>query len=797
MSARDPSGSPPAPEGRPDVIRRAASLLLHPVVATATVVALLVLPLNVVGEASDNEARARASAAMFDEGFVAAERTLLALERSLNSRRTDVAVTAAAIADGVRDRDSEQLTAAARTVPTRRIDCFSSLGTRVVVTDAKGTVLGAVIAGQDPGRVCAPAEQASIGMIDGSATGLIAKWEASAGTPRARGALPDGSVVGEPFLRSVAGTDRAFVAIGSVVFPSATSRTAIGAIVLELPLETLVTDLQPMLSQVDDVYVLDRTGKFLLSAHEQTTRLLTDLSGIPLVAKAIRQPLIATSDPVRLREHSADPFSGESRPFVTTTMSDFGWQVIVVPEQRQMAAVEATLSQLRAARFGLGAVLAIAALLLTTALRAVTRRRRALAVSLEQQTATSQVLRTISRSAFDLDAVLQTVIIAAVRLCDADVGWINRLDASRGYARAGRTSELEKLVDVKVADQGREGFVNTRFADTPMGRAMEQRTTVAISDLSVDPRSRDTGGLADRIGARAVVAVPLLREGEPIGTVLLCRMTPRPFTEPEVGLAETFSDQIVVAMENVRLFTETQQKSEELDAASRHKSEFLANMSHELRTPLNAVIGFSDVLEQQLFGELNDRQTEYVRDIGASGRHLLTLVNDVLDLSKVEAGRMELEISTFSLVESVAAALSFVRERAVRHDIELSAVLPADLGPILADERKVRQVLLNLLSNAVKFTPDGGRIEVRVQRGDDLVVSVCDTGIGIASEDLPKVFDEFRQVGQSHEGTGLGLTLSKRFIELHGGRIWVESTPGKGSTFSFTLPIHRTADVRV
>jgi signal transduction histidine kinase len=232
--------------------------------------------------------------------------------------------------------------------------------------------------------------------------------------------------------------------------------------------------------------------------------------------------------------------------------------------------------------------------------------------------------------------------------------------------------------------------------------------------------------------------------------------------------------------------------------ASRHKSEFMANMSHELRTPLNAIIGFSDVLEQSLFGELNEKQTDYTRDIATSGRHLLDLVNEILDLSKVEAGRMELERSEFALGDTIRAALAFVRERAAGHRIELDSLVREDLGTLFADERKIRQVLLNLLSNAVKFTPDGGRVAVRALRMDgEMQVSVQDTGIGIAPEDQPRVFEEFRQVGttsdRSREGTGLGLTLAKRLIELHGGRIWIDSVVGKGTTFTFAIPVGRAA----
>jgi signal transduction histidine kinase len=250
--------------------------------------------------------------------------------------------------------------------------------------------------------------------------------------------------------------------------------------------------------------------------------------------------------------------------------------------------------------------------------------------------------------------------------------------------------------------------------------------------------------------------------------------------------------------QNVHLVGELQEKSQELALANKHKSEFLANMSHELRTPLNAIIGFADVLAQKMFGELNVKQSEYLADIGTSGRHLLELVNQILDLSKVEAGRMELEITAFAPAETIRGTLAFIRDRAAAHGIELAAEIPGDLPTVTGDERKIRQVLLNLLSNAVKFTPDGGRIAISARAANaELLISVQDTGVGIPLADQPAVFEEFRQVGQpsdrSREGTGLGLTLAKRFVELHGGRIWVESEVGKGSTFSFAIPVGRPA----
>jgi signal transduction histidine kinase len=285
----------------------------------------------------------------------------------------------------------------------------------------------------------------------------------------------------------------------------------------------------------------------------------------------------------------------------------------------------------------------------------------------------------------------------------------------------------------------------------------------------------------------------LLREDRIIGGLVIRRKSTGAFRPEVVELMKTFATQSVLAIQNARLFREIEEKSRQIDAANRHKSEFLANMSHELRTPLNAIIGFSEVLQERLFGELNEKQSEYTDDILTSGRHLLSLINEILDLSKVEAGRMELELGKFDLPVAIENARTFVRERATKHGITLEVTIEECLGEFVGDERKIKQILLNLLSNAVKFTAEGGRIGIAAKKTDDdgVEISVSDTGTGIAPEDQPTIFEEFRQVGGDYahkkEGTGLGLTLAKKFVELHGGRIWVTSELGKGSTFSFTL----------
>jgi len=267
------------------------------------------------------------------------------------------------------------------------------------------------------------------------------------------------------------------------------------------------------------------------------------------------------------------------------------------------------------------------------------------------------------------------------------------------------------------------------------------------------------------------------------------------------ALSEQFNKMAVDLKESYSsLERKVEERTRDLEVANRHKSEFLANMSHELRTPLNAIIGFSEVLQERMFGEMNDKQTEYIDDIHGSGKHLLSLINDILDLSKIEAGRMELDLATFSVPEAIGNALTLIRERALRHGIELTASIDPAVGAISADERKFKQILLNLLSNAVKFTPEGGRVVVAAQTARSMVeVSVTDTGIGIALEDQEAVFEEFRQVGKDYtrkaEGTGLGLALTRKFVELHGGNIRVKSEPGKGATFTFALPLEPARSV--
>ena len=412
--------------------------------------------------------------------------------------------------------------------------------------------------------------------------------------------------------------------------------------------------------------------------------------------------------------------------------------------------------------------------------RKVDERTRDLREALEQQTATSEILRVISSSPTDLQHVLKTVARSAARLCGGLDAAIYRV-----------TGDLLEPV-ATTGTLGAHPLPLTR--GTVTGRAVIDRKTGHVEDIldCIDTEFPDARPTQALVGFRTVLATPLLREGVAIGAILTRRTHVLPFSEKQIRLLETFADQAVIAIENTRLFHELEQKSRELELASQHKSDFLANMSHELRTPLNAIIGFSEVLTDGLFGQLNDKQGEYIADIHASGHHLLSLINDILDLSKVEAGRMELTVSAFDIPAAIGNAVMLVRERAGRHQLTLDVEVDQRLNSFAGDERKFKQILLNLLSNAIKFTPEGGRVSVRAQSTDDGVqVAVQDTGIGIRLQDQEAVFEAFRQVPSEYtsrrEGTGLGLALVKQFVELHGGRVWVDSAPAKGATFTFTL----------
>jgi signal transduction histidine kinase len=406
--------------------------------------------------------------------------------------------------------------------------------------------------------------------------------------------------------------------------------------------------------------------------------------------------------------------------------------------------------------------------------------------SLQQQTATADVLKVISRSTFDLQTVLQTLVESAVRLCDADHGAITRQRAgefffAETYGFSPEFVEYVRTVPVKP-ERG-----------TVTGLALLERRVVHVPDVRL---AKDyTWAKAQQLGQfRTLLGVPMLREGVPIGVLGLSRSEVRPFADKQIELVQTFADQAAIAIENVRLFEEIQDKSRQLAEASQHKSQFLANMSHELRTPLNAIIGVSEMLREDA-ESLNQDLEPLDRVLGA-GRHLLALINDILDLSKIEAGRMELHLETFRLVPLIEDVAKTIEPMATKNGNRLVIDCPADLGTILADQTRFRQSLLNLASNANKFT-EKGTITIAAHQGQEngrdwITVAVTDTGIGMTPDQMGKLFQEFSQASSAtaskYGGTGLGLAISKRFCQMMGGDITVESEPGRGSTFTIRLP---------
>ena len=408
-----------------------------------------------------------------------------------------------------------------------------------------------------------------------------------------------------------------------------------------------------------------------------------------------------------------------------------------------------------------------------------------LADSVEELQALSAVGEAVS-STLDLEEVLKTIVTHAVQLSETDGGSIFEFDQDTQEFRV-RTTYGTGADLVRALRAAR-----IRLGETAIGRSAALRRPQALPDLDMETPDPHIEQLL-RHGWKSMLAVPLLREDRILGALVVRRKRPGEFAVETAELLERFASQSALAIQNAHLFREIGEKSRQVEVASAHKSEFLASMSHELRTPLNAVIGFSEVLLDGMFGELNDKQREYLNDIRDSGRHLLELLNEILDLSKIEAGRMELEPGAFSLVEVLERGMAMVRDRAAQHSLELALEVEPGVDVIVADQLRIKQVILNLVTNAVKFTPDGGRVKVRAREFEGrLEVTVRDTGIGIAPEDREKIFQSFQTGGRdakAEEGTGLGLTLSRKIVELHGGRIWVESEVGRGSTFGFTLPL--------
>jgi signal transduction histidine kinase len=410
----------------------------------------------------------------------------------------------------------------------------------------------------------------------------------------------------------------------------------------------------------------------------------------------------------------------------------------------------------------------------------------ALTRSVGQLTALGEVGQAIS-SSLDLETVLQTIVSRAVQLTGVDAGSIYEYDAQDEVYRLQAAEKVEpELIEAVRKTPIRKG-------DGATGRTAVTLEPVQVADIEDKSYQGSRKDNLRRTGYRAVLAVPLLREDQLLGALQVFRKTPGPFAPEVVDLLKTFATQSAMAMQNARLFREIAEKGKQLEEASHHKSQFLASMSHELRTPLNAILGFNEMILDEIYGPVTPDVRSPLVEMQASGKHLLRLINNVLDLAKIEAGRMELSLQDYSVHDTVESVRSTLRSIAAEKGLELLTVVPADIPLAYGDPGRMSQCLLNLAGNALKFTK-AGKVEIGAKlEGGQLVYQVSDTGIGIPAEKIGSLFTEFKQtdatIASEYGGTGLGLSITKKFIEMHGGRIWIESELGKGSSFIFEVPL--------
>jgi len=412
-------------------------------------------------------------------------------------------------------------------------------------------------------------------------------------------------------------------------------------------------------------------------------------------------------------------------------------------------------------------------------------RTRELARSVEELQALGEVGQAVS-STLDLQKVLATIVAHAVELSETESGAIYEFDEAKEQfeLRATHRMSEELIKAIRKAP--------VHLGETALGWAGIKREAVQIPDIR-EEANYPLRQIIERDGLRALLAVPMLREDRLIGGLVVRRRAPGQFSKETVDLLQNFAIQSALAIQNARLFREIEKKGQELEIASKHKSEFLANMSHELRTPLNAILGYTELILDKIYGNVPEQIQEVLERVEQNGRHLLSLINDVLDLSKIEAGHLTLSLNDYSMKEVVQTVVTAVESLAAEKNLELKVRVSPEVDYGKGDEQRISQVLMNLVGNAIKFTEEG---QVKVEAtasNDNFVVSVSDTGPGLSEADQQKIFEEFHQVDGSSTrkkgGTGLGLAIAKRIVEMHGGHIWVDSTLGKGSTFSFALPV--------
>ncbi len=560
-------------------------------------------------------------------------------------------------------------------------------------------------------------------------------------------------------------------------------------------------DLQPVLETIaritsdlcaaDDVTVLLRDGdELLIKAHYGSIPIELNIRR-PIERGWVSGRAVVDREPVHVRDLAA---AGDEFPAGREIARQFGHRTtLAIPLMRESEAVgcfllrrplvqDFTEKQIALLQtFADQAVIAIENVRLFDEVQA---RTRELSKSVEELRALGEVSQAVN-STLDLETVLSTIVAKAVQLSQTEAGTIYVFNDQTQTFELRSTYGMDDALIAAIRER------HIRIGDPGVGQAVAKRAPVQILDVRNEPSQ--VLEVLVRAGFRGLLAVPLLGADRIVGALVVRRKTPGEFPQSTIDLLETFADQSVLAIQNARLFREIEEKSRELEVASKHKSQFLANMSHELRTPLNAILGYTELILDSLYGEPSDKMRTVLERLQVNGRHLLGLINDVLDLSKIEAGQLVLSLDDYSLSDVVHGVVSAVEPLAAEKRLAFKAEVAPGLPIGRGDERRLSQVLLNLVGNAIKFT-DKGEVAIRAfATNGAFTVAVCDTGPGIAAADQAKIFEEFQQADNSitrkKGGTGLGLSIAKRIIEMHGGRIWVESEPGKGSTFYFTLPV--------